>query len=66
MNDVTNQLVQDLAEPIITIGKKHLPVFIGAQDYFKGFKEWNLWLYMAYAEIRRRYKRTLIGPFGLL
>ncbi|ACJ20710.1 ABC transporter permease [Coxiella burnetii] len=63
MNDVTDQLVQDLAEPIITIDKKHLPVFIGAQDYFKGFKKWNLWLYMAYAEIRRRYKRTLIGPF---
>lgn len=33
------------------------------QDYFDSFTKWRLWYYMAYSEIRRRYKRTLIGPF---
>ncbi|OGO90156.1 MAG: sugar ABC transporter permease [Coxiella sp. RIFCSPHIGHO2_12_FULL_42_15] len=32
-------------------------------DYFSSFKSWRMWNYMALADIRRRYRRTLIGPF---
>ncbi|MCH9769585.1 MAG: ABC transporter permease [Gammaproteobacteria bacterium] len=37
--------------------------WLGVTDYVNGFKKWNLWLYLAYADIRRRYRRTVIGPF---
>lgn len=33
------------------------------QDYCQGFLNWRLWSYMAFADIRRRYRRTIIGPF---
>lgn len=33
------------------------------KDYFDGILQWHLWSRMAFADIRRRYKRTLIGPF---
>lgn len=32
-------------------------------DYFQSLKQRRIWMYMAYADIRRRYQRTLIGPF---
>ena len=37
----------------------------GVQIYLQGFLQWHLWFRMAVAEIRRRYRRTLIGPFWL-
>jgi len=35
----------------------------GLQYYLKGFLYWHISLYMSLADIRRRYKRTLFGPF---
>lgn len=32
-------------------------------DYWAGFLNWSMWSYMAFADIRRRYRRTVIGPF---
>jgi len=32
-------------------------------DYWDGLLHWRMWSYMAFADIRRRYRRTLIGPF---
>lgn len=32
-------------------------------DYFRGVSNWQIWNYMALADIRRRYRRTVIGPF---
>lgn len=39
------------------------PFMESVQDYIASFKRWDLWFYLAYAEIRRRYRRTVIGPF---
>ncbi len=47
--------------PAIHVPKK--PFLIGLSDYLAGFKRWDLLFYVAYAEIRRRYRRTVIGPF---
>ncbi len=33
------------------------------KDYIDGFMQWRMWTYMAFADIKRRYRRTLIGPF---
>ncbi|PHQ78632.1 MAG: hypothetical protein COB66_08480, partial [Coxiella sp. (in: Bacteria)] len=38
-------------------------VMKGAHDYFNGLFYWKIWSYMAYASIRKRYARTVIGPF---
>ncbi|MFA6302906.1 MAG: ABC transporter permease [Legionella sp.] len=35
----------------------------GISDYWNGLLLWRLWIYMAVADIRRRYRLTLIGPF---
>jgi lipopolysaccharide transport system permease protein len=35
----------------------------GVQLYFQGFLCRSVWLHMATSEIRRRYRRTLLGPF---
>ncbi|OGV29519.1 MAG: hypothetical protein A3E88_00285 [Legionellales bacterium RIFCSPHIGHO2_12_FULL_35_11] len=35
----------------------------GVEIYFQGLLLWNIWFYMATSEIRRRYRRTLLGPF---
>jgi lipopolysaccharide transport system permease protein len=32
-------------------------------DYWEGLLNWHMWTYLAFADIRRRYRRTLIGPF---
>ncbi len=62
MNKVTDTLAQDSEQPL-PAEKPYSPFYIGALDYFTASKKWSLWLYMAYADIRRRYRRTLIGPF---
>lgn len=36
---------------------------VGVLDYLGGFKKLEMLLYMAYADIRRRYRRTVLGPF---
>ena len=32
-------------------------------DLRDGMKRWHLWSWMAASEIRRRYRRTVLGPF---
>ncbi len=39
------------------------PLKEGIHIYTQGFIYWRIWFYMATSEIRRRYRRTLIGPF---
>lgn len=34
-----------------------------AEDLIGGFKQWDLWGRMGWLEIKRRYRRTVIGPF---
>ena len=33
------------------------------QDLWNGVREWRLWTRLAWLEVRRRYSRTVIGPF---
>lgn len=35
----------------------------GIQIYVQGLLCWHVWLHMATAEIHRRYRRTILGPF---
>lgn len=32
-------------------------------DVILGFQEWRLWHFMAWQEIKQRYRRTVLGPF---
>src|SRR5580704_1248506 len=51
--------------PLILLGFYALPSFVNEaiQDYWCGLQNWRIWVYMAVADIRRRYRRTLIGSF---
>ena len=33
------------------------------KDYIDGFLQWRLWIDIALGDMRRRYRRTVIGPF---
>ena len=34
-----------------------------AKDFVEGLKQWELWGRLGWLEIKRRYRRTVIGPF---
>lgn len=38
-------------------------IILACVDYWQGLLSWRMWSYMAFADIRRRYRRTVIGPF---
>jgi ABC-type polysaccharide/polyol phosphate export permease len=33
------------------------------QDLVRGFRRWDLWTRLGWLEVKRRYRRTVIGPF---
>lgn len=35
----------------------------GGQDFFRGLLRWELWGRLGFLEVKRRYRRTIIGPF---
>jgi ABC-type polysaccharide/polyol phosphate export permease len=39
------------------------PVPTASQDIVRGFLQWPLWGRLGWLEIKRRYRRTVIGPF---
>jgi homopolymeric O-antigen transport system permease protein len=39
------------------------PVPTASQDIVRGFLKWPLWGRLGWLEVRRRYRRTVIGPF---
>lgn len=46
------------------VPEKPAPLVVSAaQDLVGGFWQWNLWGRMGWLEIKRRYRRTVIGPF---
>lgn len=55
--------------PTLLGRKRASTIFVGANYlkglhiYIQGFLCWHLWIHMATSEIRRRYRRTLLGPF---
>jgi ABC-type polysaccharide/polyol phosphate export permease len=34
-----------------------------ARDLLEGLLQWNLWMRLGWLEIKRRYRRTVVGPF---
>lgn len=38
----------------------------GYLDIAEGFKEWRLWLFLGYQDIRQRYVRSTLGPLWLV
>lgn len=50
------------AEPRSTAGL--MPTSITArQDLLSGLRQWRLWTRLGWSDVRRRYTRTVIGPF---
>src|SRR4051794_16158055 len=39
------------------------PIASAVSDVVEGFGRWHLWVHMGWAEVRRRYRRTVLGPF---
>src|SRR6266571_2528127 len=35
------------------------------RDLVDGFRAWRLWSHLAWQDIRRRYRRSLVGPFWM-
>lgn len=62
MSFVVNQLnFEDTKQPLNFVAKFDLNLAL--RDFINGITNYKFWLTMSIAEIRRRYKRTLIGPF---
>ncbi|MGA9658702.1 MAG: hypothetical protein WBQ60_06355, partial [Asticcacaulis sp.] len=38
----------------------------GYVDAIAGLKDWRLWLFLGYQDIRQRYARSVLGPFWLV
>lgn len=43
--------------------KTFFQIWKGASLYVQSLLLWRIWMYMGISEIRRRYRRTLLGPF---
>ena len=44
--------------------RKLAPLEVSAwQDLFHGLLRWELWSRLGFLEVKRRYRRTIIGPF---
>ena len=44
-------------------GQPRLMVTTGAADLLNGFRRYDLWGRLGFLEVKRRYRRTVIGPF---
>lgn len=54
----TNEADQPLVQK-----KNHSNFWGGLDIYVRSLLLWRVWIYMAATDIRRRYRRTIIGPF---
>jgi lipopolysaccharide transport system permease protein len=63
MDQLSSSLAQDRLEAEAFVEMSGASADVAAKDYINGLRKWKLWLHMAYADIRRRYRRTMIGPF---
>jgi ABC-type polysaccharide/polyol phosphate export permease len=55
--------VQAVAIPAVSGQVLASPVPTASQDIIRGFLQWSLWGRLGWLEIKRRYRRTVIGPF---
>lgn len=59
MENISNSIAIDL--PKVT--EYNIDRSMAAADVINGLKNYKFWHYMAMTEMRRRYRRTIIGPF---
>jgi lipopolysaccharide transport system permease protein len=50
-------------ERILRSSSQRSPVLITLQDFYDGWRMRGIWLRAAYLDVKRRYLRTVIGPF---
>lgn len=43
--------------------KKSSNFWAGLSIYYNSALAWRIWIFMAFSDIRRRYQRTILGPF---
>jgi hypothetical protein len=49
--------------PLISVQAK--PLSLSAiEDLVGGLRKWRLWGRLGWLDVKRRYRRTIIGPFG--
>ena len=64
MSETSEVLLHDSEQAVLTHNeKKRSRFYVSFKDFVDSFSEWRLWFYLSYADIRRRYRRTVIGPF---
>lgn len=63
MSYATDQLNTKLVTKMGMQLQTNSDYFLALQDMFNGITNYKFWSYMGFAEIGRRYRRTLIGPF---
>jgi ABC-type polysaccharide/polyol phosphate export permease len=54
--------VTDQTEPLSITGLTPTSI-TGRQDLLNGLRQWRLWARLGWLDVRRRYARTVIGPF---
>lgn len=60
---MTNVSALEVNDKRIEQNSSQTPIAIAVADLKTFFSSHRLWMWMAYIEIKRRYRRTLIGPF---
>jgi ABC-type polysaccharide/polyol phosphate export permease len=55
--------VQEVAIAAVSGQALKPPVPTASQDIVRGFLQWPLWGRLGWLEVKRRYRRTVIGPF---
>ena len=48
---------------VLRSSRERNPFVVAFSDFAHGISLWRLWSTLAYLEVKRRYRRTLIGPF---
>src|SRR5690242_11037894 len=38
---------------------------LAINDLVNGLKKWNIWLMLAYQDVKLRYRRSVLGPFWI-
>lgn len=64
MESTANIITPDIAfnePPIVFVRKTKYRLAI--DDILDGFRQWQIWLLIAYMDIRLRYRRSVLGPF---
>lgn len=53
------------AELEAVVFEKRDPQKLALRDFLDGFRQWPVWLMLAYQDIKVRYRRSVLGPFWI-